>query len=83
MNSGPLAAAKTGERGESVKFLGGARAAVLAAAVVAEVAGLGFTVLPALAVTPVHGGPPVITVTAGGDRTSSNAVSGTAGSADG
>ncbi len=64
-----------------MKFLGSARALVLAVAVVTEVAGLGLAVLPALAAPapPPGGGNPDITITAGGDRTSDNAVSGTAG----
>ena len=63
-----------------MKFLGSARALVFAVAVVTEVAGLGLTVLPALAApAPPPGSHPDITITAGGDRTSSNAVSGTAG----
>ena len=61
-----------------MKFLGSARALVLAVAVMTEVAGLGLTVLPALAAPPPPSHP-AITITAGGDRTSSNAVSGTAG----
>jgi len=61
-----------------VKFLGSARALVLAVAVVTEVAGLGLAVLPALA-APSPPGDPVMTFTGGGDRTSDNAVAGTAG----
>ena len=61
-----------------MKFLGSARAAVLAVAVVTEVAGLGLAVLPAAAATR-PGGDPDITITAGGDRTTGNSVSGTAG----
>ena len=64
-----------------MKFPGAARAVLFAAAVVAEAAGLGFAVLPALAVTPHHGGGgnPQITLTAGGDRATSNSVSGLGG----
>jgi hypothetical protein len=66
--------------GEFVKFTGANRAALLAAAVVTEVAGLGLAVLPAMAVTPLHGGSStVLTISGGGDRTSSNSVSGTGG----
>ena len=64
------------ERDLFVKFPGNARALVLAIAVVTEVTGLGLAV-PAMAETrPAH---QPITFTAGGDRTSSNAVAGTAG----
>ena len=66
------------ERDLFVKFLGNARAFVLAAAIVTEVAGLGLAVLPALA-APSPPGDPVMTFTGGGDRTTSNAVAGTAG----
>jgi hypothetical protein len=74
------AAGRPVERGESVKFIGAARAAVPAAVVVAEVAGLGLAVLPAVAQTRHHGGESsVITVTGGGDRATSDSVSGLAG----
>jgi hypothetical protein len=62
-----------------VKFPGVARAVVLVAAVVAVVTGLGLAVVPALALTPLTGGAEHVTMTAGGDRTTSNAVAGTAG----
>jgi hypothetical protein len=62
-----------------VKFPGTARAAVLAVAVVAEVAGLGLAALPAVALTPVPNHAQQVTIVAGGDRTTSNAISGTAG----
>jgi hypothetical protein len=65
------------ERDEGVKFLATRRAAVLAVAVVTEAAGLALVALPATATTTTHHG--TITVTAGGDRTSSSGVAGTVG----
>lgn len=63
-----------------MKFPGAVRAVALATAVVAEVAGLGLAVLPAVAQTLHH--PPSsanVTVTGGGDRTTSTSVAGPAG----
>lgn len=64
-----------------MKFIGTARAAVFTAAIVAEVAGLGLAVVPAVALTSGGGGggPANATMQAGGDRTSSTSVAGLGG----
>ena len=60
-----------------MKPLSSMRAAVLAVAVVTEVAGLGLAVLPALA-APSSPGDPVITFTAAATGQASSALAGTA-----